>query len=100
MMPEWPEEKPKMDIAQAGDMLIKLVTDRQFRILFDAGINSVGCGCPPAEFQPDSEDKECRVPSLSKFDKCLDCWREYTKVQALLDLGFIRKIELGGEQSD
>ncbi len=69
------------------------VRERMFDILF-AKSQELGYCCPPREFQPDPDDpRGCRTPSLATDDTCLECWRNYAKIQALLDLGIFERVE-------
>jgi len=77
----------------AGAALIQAVEERQFRILYETAVYE-GLSCPPKEFQPDDdEDGRCRLPFLATDDTCMLCWREYTRIQALLDLGLVSRME-------
>ena len=84
-----------------GDKLIKAVTDRQFQILFEASCERITktrtLGCPPYEFQLETED--C-VNTVTEGNVCLQCWRDYTQKQALLDLGLIEKMEEDIKKAD
>jgi len=72
------------DIESVAGKLVELVTQTQFKILFEWA----DVPCPPDEFQV------CGDPDKWNEERCLDCWRNYTRCQALLDLGFIHKIEM------
>lgn len=74
----------KTDIERVGDKLIKLVTDKQFGLLFDHVYLDVGC--PPRPFQWADCHKHNTHPGS---EWCLTCWQEYTKAQAMLDLGLV-----------
>jgi len=73
------------DIESVAGKLVEIVTQTQFKILFEAA----DVPCPPDEFQVCGDPAEVWLS-----DQCLDCWRNYTRCQALLDLGFIHKIEM------
>ena len=81
----------KNDIDRVADKLVEVVTLRQFRILFEAALHGTALGCPPVEFR---YDVDVCGSDQGEADVCLDCWRNYTRCQALLDLGFIHKIEM------
>jgi len=73
------------DIESVAGKLVELVTQTQFKILFEWA----DVPCPPDEF------RICDDPSRVELgNQCLDCWRNFTRCQALLDLGFIHKIEM------
>ena len=72
------------------DPLDALVADRQFKLLFDAMWEH---DCPPRDFQREG----CDVNPYSGANMCLVCWRDYTRIQALLDLGLVSKM---GEEEE
>lgn len=80
----------KTDVDAVAGKLLELVAANQFKILFDAMWEH---DCPPREFQLERCAEGEGVNPYREEDTCLDCWHNYTRMQALLNLGFIHKIE-------